>query len=106
MSRPYLVGAKRLTVGASTVAEFTAGSFETGFVLKKVGASGTLELTDGLSFGIGTGFELSTAERLFVGGPVRFFLAANGVTQTVSIAKVYSAGASGLPTLPPSAGLL
>ena len=107
--RPYYLGAKRLIVGPSMVQEFSAGSFETGFVLNKIGITGTLEIVDGPSFGVGTGRPITEYDNVYVGGPAHFYLAANGFTQTASIMKVYTAGASYVvtgETLPPSSGLL
>ena len=106
MSRAYLVGATQIVIGASTVVEMTAGSFENGFILKKIGTSFTIELTDGLSFGVGTGYPIANTEVIEVAGPAQFFIACNGVTGTVAIARSYSDGATGLPNLPPVSGML
>lgn len=104
MSRAYLVGATQIVLGASTVTTMSAGSFEQGFSLKKVGTSFSLELTAGPSFGIGTGYPVADEDRVNVCGPAQFFLATNGVTGTVAITRTYSDGATGLPNLPPFGG--
>lgn len=102
MDSSYLLGGKRITVGASTVIEFNASSFEQGFVLKKVlGSSFTVSLVDGLSFAWNTGYEIEDSEIIIVSGPAKFFLAAAGITGIIQIGRSYSSSATGLPTLPP-----
>ena len=104
MSRAYLVGATQVVIGASTVLTVTAGSFENGVMLKKVGTSFSIELTAGESFGIGTGYPIANREVIEISGPAQFFLACSGVTGTIAFARAYSDGASGLPNLPPVHG--
>lgn len=104
--RPYYLGASHLVVGASSVQEFNAGSFESGFVLQRVGTSGTVEITLGTSFGVGTGRVIGNYDNIVCNGPATFYLAASGITQTVSILKSYSAGATPIANLPIAGGLL
>lgn len=108
MSKAFLLGGTQIILGPSTVTEFRAGSFQNGFLLKTVGSSFSVEITDGLSYGIGSGYPISNTEIISVNGPAHFFLAAAGQTATVAIAQAFSHGATGLPTLPvsPPLGML
>jgi hypothetical protein len=107
----FLIGGTQIILGPSTVTKMSAGSFENGFILKQLSPSYTVELTMGESFGVGSGYPLITdgvLEIVEVSGPAQFFLAVAGETATVSIARAYSSGATGLPTLPvsPPLGML
>jgi hypothetical protein len=102
----YLLGGKRVTIGLSATVGFTAGSYNQGFILKRLGLTGSLEGVMGLSFVVGSGYPIES-EIIEVSGPAQFFLAASGATQVVGVWYTYSAGATGLPTLPPiTLGLL
>ena len=97
----HLIGAKVLTIGASMVLAVNATSYQNGGVLKKLGTSLTVAFVDGLSLSHSTGYPLADAETISFDGPAKFFLAAAGATAQVSLLRSYSAGATGLPTLPP-----
>lgn len=100
MSRAFLVGAKQVVVGASSVVEVNATSYQQGGILKKL-TSVTLAVTDGLSFGVATGYPIADSEVIQFYGPARFYLAAAGSTCTIAVMRAYSDGATGLPTLAP-----
>lgn len=105
IDRSFLLGGRRVTIGASTVVGVTSGPFNQGFVLKKVspeefGGTFTLALVDGPSYAWNTGYVLSDYETISVSGPATFYLAAAGATAIVQMSRTYSVGATGLPTLP------
>lgn len=100
MSNPYLLGATQIVLGASTITQFNAGSFLQGFLLKKVTTGVTVMIVPGITAEIG--YPIADNEVIAVGGPANFFLATQGATATVALTHAFSAGATGLPTLPPA----
>lgn len=102
----YLLGGRRITVGASQVVGVTSGAFNQGFVLKKIspeehGGTFTLALVDGPSYAWNTGYVLSDYEVISVSGPATFYLAAAGVTAIIQMSRTYSVGSTGLPSQEP-----
>lgn len=103
-SRPYLLGATLVTVGASLVTRFDAGSFLTGFVLTKaVGSTGLdVSIGAGQSLTVLEGYPIRDGRDYNIGGPATFYLATGGATVSINIMYGFTDGAEGssLPNLP------
>lgn len=103
-AKPYLLGATLVTLGASTITKFDAGSFQTGFVMTKAAGSTGLEVSvaAGPSLAVGFGYPIRDSRDICVGGPASFYLATGGATVSINIMFGFSDGARGqsLPDLP------
>lgn len=100
----YSLGATRIVVGLSQVVRVTPSIYQNSFMMQVITSTsgGTLEIVPPVMSGAstpaaggwGTGYPLRVGNEYAISGPVTFYLAATGVTQTIAMMSGSSQGAS------------
>ena len=96
----YALGATRIVIGLSNIVRVTPAAFQNSLMMRIVTATagGTLEIVPPSTFtagtGWGTGYALGVGTEYAYAGPITFYLAATGVTQTIAMQMGCSQGYS------------